>query len=96
MPTELLLTSHSRIFRHPYGSAKIKGINILVGLKTTKNVIDTLGCIMFGPFWSVWHKKALAEVGVTPMMMPCPCPSGSMLLKSLFKSHNFFIIMYEK
>ena len=26
---------------------------------------DTLGCIMFGPFWSVWCKTALAEVGVS-------------------------------
>ena len=25
----------------------------------------TLGCIMFGPFWSVWCKTSLAEVGVS-------------------------------
>ena len=28
-------------------------------------IYDTLGCIMFGPFWSVWCKIALAEVGVS-------------------------------
>ena len=30
---------------------------------TKVNVIHTLGCKMFGPFWSVWCKMALAEVG---------------------------------
>ena len=27
--------------------------------------VTTLGCIMFGPFWSVWCKIALAEVGMS-------------------------------
>ena len=29
---------------------------------------------------------------VTPMMMPRLCPSGSRVLKTFFKSHNFFIM----
>ena len=29
---------------------------------------------------------------VTPMMMPHPCPSASRLLRTFFKSHNFFIM----
>ena len=53
-------------------------------------LLYSLGCIMFGPFWSVWCKIVLGEV--TPMMMPRPCPSGSRLPKSFFKSHNFFIM----
>ena len=40
---------------------------------------------MFGPFWSVWCKISLAEVG---MSLPCPCPSGSRFHKSFFKSHG--------
>jgi hypothetical protein len=47
----------------------------------------------------VWHnfiptskelcsKMALVEVGVSPR----PCPSSSRLLKTFFKSHNFFIM----
>ena len=31
-------------------------------------------------------------VVVTPMMMPHPCPSASRLLRTFFKSHNFFIM----
>ena len=34
--------------------------------------------------WSVWGKMA--------MMMSRPCPSSSRLLKTFFKSHNFFIM----
>ena len=34
--------------------------------------------------WSVCSKMALGEVG--------PCPSGSRLVKTFFKSHNFFIM----
>ena len=34
----------------------------------------------------------LGRMCVTPMMMPRPCPSGSRLLKSFFKSHNFLIM----
>ena len=51
----------------------------------------TLPVKMFGPFWSVWCKIALAEVGMI-MIMSRPCPSSSRLLKPLFKSHNFFIM----
>ena len=60
--------------------------------ETTKNI--TLPVKMFGPFWSVWCKTVLAEVGVSLpcMMMPHPCPSSSRLLKPFFKSHNFFIM----
>jgi hypothetical protein len=55
---------------------------------------NTLPFKMFGPFWSVWCKMDLAEVGwrVTPMMMPRPCPSSSRLLKTSFKSHISFIM----
>ena len=29
---------------------------------------------------------------MTPMMMPRPCPSSSSLVRTLSKSHNFFIM----
>ena len=41
--------------------------------------LTTLPFKMFGPFWSVWCKMALVEVGVS---LPCPCPSSSRLLKT--------------
>ena len=44
---------------------------------------------------SVRSKMVLGEVvsrRVTPMTMPRSCPSNSRLLKTFFKSHNFFIM----
>ena len=41
--------------------------------------------------WSVCKNGPRRSRRVTPMMMPHPCPSGSRLLKTLFKSHNFFV-----
>ena len=35
-------------------------------------LLDTLPVKMFGPFWSVWYKTALAEVGVS---LPWWCPT---------------------
>jgi hypothetical protein len=50
--------------------------------------MHTLGCIIFGPFWSVWCKIALAEEGVS-------VHRGLILVlygQSHFKSHDFFIM----
>ena len=39
---------------------------------------------------------ALGEVGsVTSKMMTRTCPSGSRLLKTIFKSHNFYVVFLE-
>ena len=47
---------------------------------------------MFGTFWSVWCKMAIQSRHVNPMMMPCPYPSSSRLLKAFFKSKKIFIM----
>ena len=36
----------------------------MTDLKVCKGNVHTLAVKMFGPFWSVWCKIALAEVGV--------------------------------
>ena len=42
--------------------AKTKVLSLKITINCT---MDTLGSIMFGTFWSVWCKTALAEVGVS-------------------------------
>ena len=41
-------------------------------IKFLEERLDTLPVKMFGPFWSVWSKTALAEVGVS---LPWWCPT---------------------
>ena len=53
--------------------------------------VSTLPPEKFGAFGSVWCKNGPSK-HVTSMMMPSPRPSGFRLLKTFFKSHNFFIM----
>ena len=45
---------------------KEKVLNAYLPIDILKeDVTGTLGCKLFGPFWSVWCKMALAEVGMS-------------------------------
>ena len=89
MLIEIALLSQG-VFKAFQGMGGLFQIHRIVFLDTIWG--NTLGCIMFGPFWSVWCKIALAEVGVSLLwwcLAPVLLGSGSRLLKSYFKSHKF-------
>ena len=70
-----------------------KKTNLIKKRQLLLSILDyTLPIKMFGPFWSVWSKMALAEVGVSLLWW---CHTLVLLAPRywrLFKSHNFFIM----
>ena len=63
----------------------IHGITSPYSYTALQNVLSVLVCM-------VQNGPSKSRCVTTPMMMPCPCPSSSRLLKPFFKSHNFFIM----
>ena len=85
LKSRILLSKIAEIFSTALMAIAIAKVQDNLSFYTPRqNVWSVLVCMVYnGPSRSR---------RVTPMMMPRPCPSSSRLLKTIFKSHHFFIM----
>ena len=87
-PRPLLETGEFAARSFKEGLFYIKSLWCIVYLKFS----ITLPPEMFGAFGSVWCNMALGESGVSLHDDAMPFSFSSRLMKTFFKSHNFFIM----